>query len=192
MLRWVSQFKNKERDVIFNDAQNIHDSHIILTARESVNRLIDLKVYDSEVIKKIINDPDLKPDCIQKLVDYVIDPSIHSALSVTFLDVLSMVYPLILQLPEPFEGKKILENEMETAECKCFTGKIVRLLNVLNGLHPAVCIQISEASDLSNIIINLIDKHQALPVDALKALITKELLERGYSEEKISEWTDHL
>jgi len=142
MLRWVSQLKYTKPNSILNDSQNIHDSHIILAIRESINRLIDLKVYDTNVIKKLITDLDLSSQCIQKLIAYSEDPSVQSALGVTFLDILSMVYPLILQLPKPLEAKKLLEAEIEATGGICFTGKIVRLLNVLNGLHPAVRIQI--------------------------------------------------
>jgi len=41
-------------------------------------------------------------------------------------------------------------------------------------------------------IVHLRDKHQALPEKELKDLITRELLERDYSLEMISDWTDHL
>jgi len=193
MLRWISNVRGEKRDYsIFKDRENVHDSHIISTAKKSVDNLINLEIYDCGVIQKIINDPDLSPECIQKLIEYAAQKCVHSALSVTFLDVLSMIYPLILQLPDPFEAKKILANEMEAAECKCFTGKIIRLINVLNGLHPAVCVQISDSSDLSNIFLHLKDKYGDLPNDELKDLIIRELLERGHSMEKISEWTDYL
>jgi len=133
MRRWVSQIEDERQDSNFNDSQNIHDSHLILTARESINRLIDLKVYDTNVLEKIITDLDVNSECIKKLIDYSRDLTVHNALSVTFLDVLSMVYPLIRRLPEPFEVKKILATEMEAAEDKDLTDKIVHLLNVLNG-----------------------------------------------------------
>ena len=51
------------------------------------------------------------------------------------------------------EIKKILNIEMLDSECKCFTGRITRLVNCLNGLSDLVKINISDNQQIENIII---------------------------------------
>jgi hypothetical protein len=88
--------------------------------------------------------------------------------------------------------RKILAEEIRNAEDNCLTGKIVRLINSLNGLHPAVQIRFSNHTEIGNIVNFLREKSGHLSPEDLKILITRELRERGYEEDQISVWTDFL
>jgi hypothetical protein len=75
---------------------------------------------------------------------------------------------------------------MEDSICKCFTGRISRLVNCLSGFSDKVSIKISSNEEISNIIITLQKKID--DIDELKKAITTEMTERGYAETTINEW----
>ncbi len=52
------------------------------------------------------------------------------------------------------EIKKILNTEMSDSICKCFTGRLSRLINTLNGFDERVIIKISDNDSIGNIIVN--------------------------------------
>jgi hypothetical protein len=192
MLRWVKRVKIVKKKTFYEDGQNIHHSEITQSTKKSIDCLLNLKIYDKDVLTKILADPDLSPRDKEFLYKNSQDECVHSGLGVTFLDALSLVYPLLCSSPEPREAKKILTEEIREAEDKCLTGKIVRLVNSLNGLHPAVQIRFSDQTEIENIFNFLMKKHVYLSPEELKIFITNELIERGYSKAQIVVWTDSL
>ncbi len=70
--------------------------------------------------------------------------------------------------------------------CKCFTGRLSRLINCLSGFSDKVNISISNNEEISNIIITL--KKKITNIDELKQAITYEMNERGYTQDIIDEW----
>ena len=54
---------------------------------------------------------------------------------------------------------------MNNSICKCFTGRISRLINCLNGYDQRVEIRISQNDEISNIIILIKNKY---PDDVIK------------------------
>ena len=56
------------------------------------------------------------------------------------------------------EIQKILNEEMQESECKCFTGRISRLVNCLSGYSDKLEIKISENEEISNIISIIMNK----------------------------------
>jgi len=122
---------------------NVYDSGIVRSAKDSIDRLQKLNVYDETTLDKISADPDL-PDNIKKvLLETSRDPYVQPILGVTFQDVLGLVYPLLLTTSEPQEAKKIFITEVTDSIEKSYYGKIIRVLNSLTGLHPAVNITYS-------------------------------------------------
>ena len=81
---------------------------------------------------------------------------------------------------------------MENAECKCFTGRISRLVNVLNGYYDDVNIKISDNAQIGTIITIIKQNYNGNDVDELKELLRKELKERNIDEKVIEEWVDHI
>ena len=58
------------------------------------------------------------------------------------------------------EIQKRLNEEMQESECKCFTGRISRLVNCLSGYSDKVKIKISENEEISNIISIIMKKRR--------------------------------
>ena len=50
------------------------------------------------------------------------------------------------------EIKHILNQEMTDSICKCFTGRLVRTINCLNGFSSLVNIHIKDSEQIANII----------------------------------------
>ena len=76
----------------------------------------------------------------------------------------------------------------------CFTGRISRLVNVLNGFVDDIRIEISTNEQIANVILALRTKHSLGAndemTDAVKEAIRKELEERGYEEDIINVWVN--
>ena len=89
------------------------------------------------------------------------------------------------------EIKTIFNQEMADADGMCFTGRINRVINCLNGFSPLVSIQISDSEQIGNIIVKSKEKlelTQSYTIGTHKELVEKELDERGYSKDIINEW----
>ena len=132
---------------IINDDQNIHDINITLSMCESFEKILSNIEYDkcSDVLKLVLEDDFLNDKVKTLLVEYCSDTSIHSLLNVNFIQALSYIYPL-----HDDDTIKNLENEMLDSECMCFTGRMFRLINSLNGVIDEVKVNISLNQDLNN------------------------------------------
>ena len=127
----------------------------------------------------------------QILAEYCNDNTVHS-LNVTFSDLLKRVWNRITKHEHKEEIFKVLDEEMENAECKCFTGRISRLVNVLNGYYDDINIKISDNAQIGTIISVIKQQYKGNNVDELKELIRKELKERNIDEKVIDEWVEYV
>jgi hypothetical protein len=84
----------------------------------------------------------------------------------------------------------ILQDEMMASEGKCFQGRLARLINVINGYHPSVHINISTNEQIGNIIIMLRNKCRDL--DELVREFVKEMHERKYEKDVVDEWVAYI
>ena len=85
-----------------------------------------------------------------------------------------------------------MDEEIQNTEYSCFTGRISRLINVLNGYYDDINSQISDNSQIGTIISILTIKHKNRNTDELKEIIKKELKERNIDESIIEEWIGHI
>jgi len=131
---------------------------------------------------------EIKNECLlyELILTYCEDQSVHSVLNVTFEEVLNSVWSKISIHNDRQEIIKVLNIEMLDSECKCFTGRLTRLVNCLSGFDDNVIMQISNNEQMSNISRLLYDKYSN-EKDYQREL-RKEFEERGYSEEDIQKW----
>jgi len=103
------------------------------------------------------------------------------------------VYSFIERNENKEELYKIMNVEISEANCKCFTGRISRLINVLNGYDEHIKIHISDNEQIGNVIsiirTNLGDNYEETE---FKRLIHEELSMRQYSEDVINEWINNI
>jgi Leucine-rich repeat (LRR) protein len=192
--RFLYRNRIKEGKTIYDDAQNVHDGNIVKSIKDSIYTLMsnnDYRMKDIEcVLKDVISDNILDQTTKEQIIDYCQDKTLHSVLNLTFDEVFCCVWNVISEHKESSEIKKILNIEMKDSLCKCFTGRLSRLVNCLNGFDSRVSIKISDKEQILNVIIKIRNKYN--DVDKQKDEIYKELIELGYDKETINEYLIYL
>jgi len=96
---------------------------------------------------------------------------------------------------ESSEIKRILNDEMVDSQCKCYTGRMSRLINCLNGYSECVSIHISDSEQIGNIIYIeklKLEEQNMYSVDKHREMVIVELESRNVSKEVISEWVSFI
>ncbi|NBS62562.1 MAG: hypothetical protein EBT26_11100, partial [Microbacteriaceae bacterium] len=193
----VARLLNRQRTAqgIYNDTQSVHNSNIQQTLKESIFRLLKEKPSEGDVIPLILSDSVLLPFTKESLIEYSKDESVHTELNLSFSDLLTLVWNRILLSPHAEEIKEVLNTEMKDSECKCFTGRISRLVNCLNGFDELVSIGISDNEQIGNIISLIksqLEEKNAYTIEAHKEEATKRLRELGVKDEEIEAWLSYI
>ena len=200
----IGTYSNKKLNV-YNDTQNVHNSTIQLCVRDSINRITtrtDLKKYNIDELHTIIlwlkSNNLITEISTQLLFEYVADTTVHSLLLLTFSEVLWFIIQTILTDFSDIIQKeifKVLNQEIKDADCRCFTGRMNRIINCLNGFSHLVNINIKDGEQISNIIIlvkNKLELTNSYTVEQHKIEVEKELLERNYDIETIKTWLEYI
>ena len=128
-------------------------------------------------------------------MEYKNSKDIYSALNITFEELLLYVFNRIEINEHKDEIKRVLNTEMTESVCKCFTGRMSRLINCLNGFDPLVNIQIANNEQIGQVIhavrVNL-ERENKYEIELHKKLVREELRERKYDESVIEEWVSHI
>jgi hypothetical protein len=157
--------------------------------------------------------------CVTTLLTYCENKEIHTTLNVTFSDILVPVWerinnfryfvenkPELVVFPPTYSTftteakeqfitdtvlnmKTILCKEMENALCKCYTGRISRLISTLCGFYTDIEIKISDNEQIGNVVIREKEKlGNSYTIEQHKQNVIKELRERLIDETVITEW----
>jgi len=186
--RWLDRMNQRitQNNKVYSDHQNIHNSNIQKSFRQSLENIMKDKLdYSLDQCKEQLLNYCLLEDVKREILNYCEDKTMHSIYLITFEDMFHYVMNRILKHSDKDEILKILEEEIKDTMCKCFTGRMTRLLNILNGFYPDIKIQIGNNEQITNIILMLKDKYEG---EELKEKVKDELKERGYEEEVIREW----
>ena len=154
--RWLDRFQQQQNANIYNDSQNVHNRRIQQCVSDSMERIMNEGPPRYESIEQvhdvIVKDEVLTEECKQALIQYAADTHVHSHLNLTFGEALRYVFSRIESNPNAEGIKGVLNQEMSDSLCKCFTGRITRLINCLNVLDPLVKIDLlSENENINNI-----------------------------------------
>ena len=180
---------------IYGDAQSVHNSTIQKTIKESIMRLLKERETHRDVIELILSDAVLHDFTKESLVEYCRDTSVHTELNLTFHDLLVTVWNRIVVLPNSDEIKAVLNAEMRDAQCMCFTGRISRLVNCLNGFDPLVTIKISDNEQIGNIISLVktqLEDNNEYTVARHKEIVRTRLEELGIVADEIETWLEYI
>ena len=128
------------------------------------------------------------------ITEYIDTNDIHTMLNITFKELFTAVVIEMDKLSPDLqiEIQKRMNEEMQDSECKCFTGRISRLVNCLSGYSDKVCIHISENEEINNIISVIMSKRELKTIEVLKEEVNLALTERGYADEKITDWLEYV
>lgn len=180
---------------VYGDAQSVHTTSIQTSIQESIIRLLNTPHPEKDVVPLIIADPVLTPFAKESLLEYSKDETVHSILNMTFSDVLLVVWNRILVSSHGDEIKAVLNTEMEDAACKCFTGRISRLVNCLNGFDDLVQIQIMDSEQIGSIISHIktqLEEAGEYTIERHKTLSRQRLTELNVPDDEITTWLEYI
>ena len=117
------------------------------------------------------------------------------ALDITFNELLIAVFNRIEINEHKDEIKKVLNIEMDDSICKCFTGRISRLVNCLNGFDELIDIKIAENEQIAQIIDverRKLENDNKYDLYVHKQNVKNRLIELKYENNVINEWVEHI
>jgi hypothetical protein len=124
--------------------------------------------------------------CLPDLLTYLDDTEIHSTLLVSFYDVFVKVFGRIISHPNKLDIIFRLDEELKESECKCFTGRLTRLVNCLVGFYDDIVIGISDSERISAIILSTLDGREM--TEELKRICVYKLEAIDITDEEIEKW----
>jgi Leucine-rich repeat (LRR) protein len=173
IVRFLSRINN-----IYNDRQNVHDSNIQLSFRNSLNVILKDKPFLIEDVINEINQNDLIDENVKRsILEWIDIKDVHSTHLITFEELLCHVWKFISGNNEII---KVFNDNMNDSMCLCFTGRITRLVSTLDGFVDGVRLEISDNQQIGAIIVKAVNEGKT------KEEIKELLLERGFSD--IEEW----
>lgn len=195
--RFLDRPRAKSNDPlkVYNDTQSVHNHNIQVSISISIGNILKDEIFLTEKIvrEQIMKDPILTATAKERITKYCIDNTTHSVLMITFEDLLLYVWQRIVRHAQRDELKKILNQELADSQSKCFTGRLSRLLNCLNGFYNDINIKIEDSEQIGNIIVMIKEQlGDSYTVEKHKELVEKELLERGYDKTVIDEWLSFI
>jgi hypothetical protein len=191
----INRLLNTTRNTqnVYGDGQNVHNHHIQESIRSSIQAVLSKKpcIAAENLYETVLADTVLTTLTKEILVDYCKETTVHSTLRITFEELLLHVFSRIECNANKEEIKNVLNSEMSDSVCKCFTGRMSRLINCLNGFDDLVSIRISDTEQIGQVIGMIkeqLDIKNKYTVEKHRELAQKELEARDYSEEVITEW----
>jgi Leucine-rich repeat (LRR) protein len=183
--RFIERMNNYNNHGIFTDTQNIHASSIQTSTKQSINTLFKDSFLCSkdDIIKECLT---WDISCLPDLLSYLEDTDVHSTLLISFYDVFVKVFGRIMRHPNKLDIICRLDEELKESECKCFTGRLTRLINCLVGFYDDIVIGISESERISTIILSTLDGREMN--DELKKICFDKLKDIDISDEEIKKW----
>jgi len=192
VIQRIENIKKINKDTIYTDRQNVHSSSIQQSIKDSIYRLMNSYIVDYPLT--YLDWSVLNQKTKEIITEYMDCNDIHTMLNITFKELfIALVIEMDKLSPDlQIEIQKRLNEEMQESECKCFTGRISRLVNCLSGYSDKVCIQITENEEINNIISVIMSKRGMKTIEILKDEVNLALTERGYADEKIAEWLEYV
>ena len=188
----ITRFLNNNKTIqnIYSDNQSVHNHNIEFTTNKSVIDFISSYKCKETDIDELVNELNIPINIKNILLNYCTDEYIHSRLQLNYKEILLPVLDFIKNNVHKEELLKILYQEIQDSLGKCFQGRISRTINILNGYHECVNINISDNEQIGNLIINLQKKY--LDLSELEENFIKEMQERNYTNEIIKEWINYI
>jgi phage antirepressor YoqD-like protein len=182
---------------IFNDDQNIHNSNIQKTIKKSIEEITkDAPKISYEEMMNEINTSTQIEDFVKEIINESVKSNdLLVIIQLTYKEVLYYVWNIIREHSNKDEIISILNCEIRESYGKCFTGKVGRLINSLNGFDPRINIAINDNEQIGNIIIliqNKLETDGVYTIESHKDLVRKELQERSFDEAVINQWIDAI
>ena len=191
IIRMLNRNRNMQR--VYDDRQSVHNHNVQECIKNSILNVLNGQPINPDLlINEILTDGTLTQLCKESLLEYCKCEDIHSTLNITFGELLQYVWLRITSHKESNNIKAILNEEMLDSECKCFTGRISRLVNCLNGFYDDIKVNISDNEQIGNIIIVVKNQMIDYDIDSHKRIVKERLEELGYDEDIINKWLEYI
>lgn len=201
-LHFIRRVELKKNKVIWipDDPQNVHNSSIQKSFTESIKNITsrkDVPNFEKRLLSQmLVENKYLTFETKQKILEYMIDQTQHSILLLKYDEILWAVLHTIdtdFDIQTQQQIYNCLDVEIKDSENMCFTGRINRLINCLNGFSSLVKISVPDADFIPYIIKKVeTELGQNYSFKEHKKIVEKELLERGYEKHIISIWVDAI
>lgn len=178
-----------------NDDENVHNSSIQNTMKESIINLLkdDYDIKLSTLINEIKSNIILSKEEMRILVQDLLaddrilyDSSNKNYHTIDYFTLFIKIWGRINSNDNKIELYKRLYEEISDGLYLCFVGKITRLINCLVGYYDDIHIGLSDNETIGNIIITYLNNRPLNP--QLKEELNTILSERGFSTELINNW----
>jgi hypothetical protein len=189
--------KKNNNLAIYNDNQNVHNHNIQKSIIDSIQNVISVKpdISLSQMMNEILSSKELTNDTKNILIEFSNDLEIHSILGISFNELLLSVWCIIRKHDNQLNILNVMNIEMNDSICKCFTGRISRLINCLNGFDSRVSIMLPDNVQIGNIIIIIkekLEKKGDYTIKKHRELVLNELTERGFSSDISNIWIENI
>ena len=175
----------------YDDKQSVHNSAVQKSFIESVQRLtVELPKFDTPLLIFEFMTSSLSKESKLDIMKYSVSNEIHSAINMTYFEVFTFVWSRIRVHPNMDDILKVLDQEIKDSKNMCFTGRITRVVNCLNGFDSDVVIHISTSEQLNNL--SSIIRKKFPEVEDQKKALKEAMEERGFNQEEIAEWVEYL
>ena len=189
---------SRNKQSIYSDSQSVHNHEVQETVRKSISNVINIpaSIPAEKILDAIMENNDITPHAKEILAEYCTVTESHSTLHITFQELLAHVYSRIIINEHAKDICGVLSQEMMDSECKCFTGRMSRLVNSLSGFDDLVQIRVADAEQIGNIVLQTRflpteteDQYNAL---AHRERFIKEMRDREFDEKIIGDWVEHI
>ena len=189
--------RNRNTQHIYNDTQSVHNHSIQQGIRNGIMYLLTKKptITLDELTQQILTEPILSEQSKRLLMEYTENEEVHSIFNITFKELLVNVISHVNTFDTTMQHNffEILNTEITDSECKCFTGRLSRLVNSLNGLDEHIQVHISENEQIGNIIIVCKNRmNSKYSVELHKEMVRSELLLRNVDIDTIEKWLEYI
>ena len=201
-LNRLSGQSNNDTTKLYDDGQNVHNHQIQESIRNSIYAVMKEKpsITADEMISELVSSVILTEKTKRLLMEYCGQDSlnandVHSIIGITFKELLLAVWSIIRDHKDMDEICAIMNTEMDDADCKCFTGKMSRLINCLNGYDSRVAITMADNDQIGNIIIIEKEKLEIegrYTTESHKDNVRIAMEERKYPLDIIEEWSSYI
>ena len=199
ITRFLNQLSGLNDNVVklYDDRQNVHNHQIQKSIRNSIYAVMKVKpsITTDEMCSELVANKVITEKTKRLLLEYCEDNSVHGVIGITFKELLRAVWNVLYGHKDSNEICAIMNTEIDDADCKCFTGKMSRLINCLNGYDSRVVITMAENDQIGNIIIIEKEKLEIegrYDIESHKDNVRRAMEERKYPLNIIDEWSSYI
>jgi hypothetical protein len=154
----------------YDNRQNVHLSSVQDNMRIALDKIFNMSLNSymsfASIVNVLKNERKLKKRTIEFFAKVCDKDLYHSGYNVGYKKLFEQVYAIIINSSFKEDLLKIFIDEVEeTADETCLTGKMTRMVNVLNGFVLDINVGISKTEELSNSIIVLRNKYAKIYVN---------------------------